>query len=82
MKISRGASPRCHSSSAWSSLARNTGDGRPTAQAYAAYERLSSELNGHLGKLNELLTTDAVRFNRLLTDRKLAPVETSRGSSQ
>ena len=63
-------------------LSIETGDGRPTAQAYAAYERLSSELNGHLSKLNELLTTDAARFNRLLTDRKLAPVETSRGSSR
>ena len=63
-------------------LSIETGDGRPTAQAYAAYERLSSELNGHLSKLNELLTTEIARFNRLLTDRKLAPVETSRGGTR
>jgi hypothetical protein len=63
-------------------LSIETGDGRPTTQAYAAYERLSSELNGHLGKLNALLTTDIARFNRLLTDRKLAPVDTSRGGTR
>jgi photosystem II stability/assembly factor-like uncharacterized protein len=58
-------------------LSIETGDGRPTSQAYASYERLKSELDAHLAKLNDVLRTELPRFNRLLADRKLAPVNTS-----
>lgn len=56
-------------------LTIETGDGRPTEQAYVAFQKLSSELDVHLGKLNDALKTEAVRFNRLLADRKLEPIK-------
>jgi len=59
-------------------LSIETGDGRPTEQAYAGFQKLSSELDVHLGKLNDAFKTEVVRFNRLLADRKLEPVKTSR----
>lgn len=59
-------------------LSIETGDGRPTEQAYAAFQKLSSELDVLLSKLSDALKTEAVRFNRLLADRKLEPVKTSR----
>ena len=59
-------------------LSIETGDGRPTEQAYAGFQKLSSELDVHLDKLNNALKTEAVRFNRLLADHKLEPVKTSR----
>jgi photosystem II stability/assembly factor-like uncharacterized protein len=59
-------------------LSIETGDGRPTAQAYTAFEKLSSELDGLLDKLNKILETEANLFNKRLTDRNLEPVNTSR----
>ncbi len=59
-------------------LSIETGDGRPTEQAYAALQELSSELDVQLGKLNDALKTEAVRFNQLLADRKLEPVKIAR----
>jgi hypothetical protein len=59
-------------------LSVETGDGRPTPQAYAAFERLSSELNALLRRLDEVLEKDLVQFNRLLAERKLAPVDATR----
>jgi photosystem II stability/assembly factor-like uncharacterized protein len=59
-------------------LSIETGDGRPTPQAYASFERLSAELNAHLGRLNDVLKKDLASFNALLAARKLAPVESTR----
>jgi hypothetical protein len=58
-------------------LSIETGDGRPTAAAVAGFQRLSSELDVQLGKLSEVLKTEAVRFNKLLVDRKVEPVKTT-----
>jgi photosystem II stability/assembly factor-like uncharacterized protein len=59
-------------------LSIETGDGRPTEQAYKAFQKLSSELDMHIGKMNDALKTEAIRFNRLLADRKLEPIKMSR----
>jgi hypothetical protein len=58
-------------------LSIETGDGRPTEQAYSAFQKLSSELYGVLDKLNTSLKTEVVRFNRLLAERNIEPVKTS-----
>ena len=58
-------------------LTIETGDGRPTPQAYAAFQKLSSDLDVQLGKLDDALKTEIVRLNRLLADRKLEPVKTT-----
>jgi photosystem II stability/assembly factor-like uncharacterized protein len=59
-------------------LSIETGDGRPTDQAYAAFQKLSLELDVLLDKLSNALKTEAVRLNRLLADSNLEPVKTSR----
>jgi YD repeat-containing protein len=59
-------------------LSIETGGGRPTSQAYDAFQKLSSEFDVLLGKLNDAFKTEAARFNKLLADRKLEPVKTSR----
>jgi hypothetical protein len=58
-------------------LSIETGDGRPTEQAYRAFKELSSELDLILDKLNRTLKTEAILFNRLLADRKLELVKIS-----
>ena len=58
-------------------LSIETGDGRPTPQAYVAFQKLSSELDAQLGKLNEILKTDVAYLNRLLAARQLEPIKTS-----
>ena len=58
-------------------LSIETGDGKPTAQAYVAFQNLSSELNALIDKLKITLKTEVVHFNRLLANHKLEPVKTS-----
>jgi photosystem II stability/assembly factor-like uncharacterized protein len=48
-----------------------TGDAKPTAGAYKVFEQLSAELEGHLSKLEELLTTGLDGVNQHLEE----PVE-------
>jgi len=57
-------------------LSIETGDGRPTAAAVAGFETLSSELDVQLGKLRDVRGADLVRFNALLSARRLDPVTT------
>jgi hypothetical protein len=56
-------------------LSVETGDGRPTPQAYAAFQKLATELDTQLARLEETLKTDLIRFNHLLTSRRIEPVE-------
>ncbi len=51
-----------------------TGDARPTDQSYVVFKELSADLDIQLGKLNDALSSEVTRFNRLLADRKLEPV--------
>ncbi|HJQ68508.1 MAG TPA: glycosyl hydrolase [Blastocatellia bacterium] len=51
-------------------LSVETGDGRPTPQSYAAFQKLSSELDVQLGKLNDTMKNEVARFNILLGARK------------
>lgn len=55
-------------------LAVETGDGRPTAQAYDSFEKLSTWLDAQLGKLSTTLGAQLPALNRLLEARRLAPV--------
>jgi hypothetical protein len=55
-------------------LSIETGDGRPTKQAYAAFQELSSELDVLLGKLNNALKTELIQLNQLLAGCDLEPV--------
>jgi hypothetical protein len=58
-------------------LSLETGDGRPTPQAYAAFQKLSSELDVQLGKLNDTIKNDVARFNSLLVARRIEPIKTA-----
>ena len=58
-------------------LSIETGDGRPTPQAYAAFQMLSSELDVQLGKLNDTLKNEVARFNSLLGGRRIELIKTS-----
>jgi photosystem II stability/assembly factor-like uncharacterized protein len=43
-----------------------TGDAKPTDGAYKVFKELSAELEGHLGKLDNTLTSDLPKINQLL----------------
>ena len=58
-------------------LSVETGDGRPTPQAYAAFQKLSSELDVQLGKLNDTMKNEVARFNSLLGGRRIEPIKTA-----
>ena len=58
-------------------LSIETGDGRPTPQAYAAFQMLSSELDVQLGKLTDTQKSDIAQFNSLLSARRIEPIKTS-----
>jgi hypothetical protein len=49
-------------------------DARPTQQAYDVFKELSVELQGHLSKLQQVLTTDVAVFNRVLAQMRLDPI--------
>jgi hypothetical protein len=51
-----------------------SGDGRPTEQAYVVFRELSAKLDAELTRLGDLVKTELPAFNRLLTGRKLRPV--------
>lgn len=51
-----------------------TGDAKPTAGAYEVFQDLSSELQGHLTKLEELLGTDLSTLNERLKAENMEPV--------
>lgn len=53
----------------------DTGDGRPTQQAYTVFEELSQRLDVQLRALETVLEKDMVAFNALLSRHGLAPVE-------
>ena len=42
------------------------GDAKPTDGAYKVFKELSAELEGHLGKLNQTLSSDLPSLNQLL----------------
>jgi hypothetical protein len=56
-------------------LSIETGDGRPTPQAYAAFQKLSSELDVQLGKLNDTLKNEVAQLNSLLVARRIEPIK-------
>ena len=58
-------------------LSVETGDGRPTPQAYAAFQKLSSELDVQLGKLDATMKNEVAQFNSLLGDRGIEPIRTA-----
>jgi len=49
-------------------------DEAPTAQAFAVYQDLSKDLEGHLSRLKSILDKDAASFNRLLQARGLPAI--------
>jgi hypothetical protein len=49
-------------------------DARPTQQAYDVFKELSTELQGHLSRLEQVLTTDVAEFNRSLAQMGREPV--------
>jgi hypothetical protein len=49
-------------------------DHRPTNSAYARFNELSVELDGHLAELRSVLTADVTAFNRLVASHGGAPV--------
>jgi photosystem II stability/assembly factor-like uncharacterized protein len=51
-----------------------SGDGKPNAQEYVAFEYLSEQLDALLQKLETVLTADMVQLNRLLQRQKLQPI--------
>ncbi len=53
-----------------------TGDGRPTAQAYVVFKELSAQLDASHARLSELVKSDLVQLNKVLVDRKLDPIRT------
>jgi hypothetical protein len=53
-----------------------TGDGRPTAQAYVVFKELSAQLDASHAKLNELIERDLAQLNKALVDRNLDPIQT------
>ena len=58
-------------------LSIETGDGRPTPQAYAAFKMLSSELDVQLNKLNDTLKNEVAQYNSLLSARRIEPIKTT-----
>jgi photosystem II stability/assembly factor-like uncharacterized protein len=58
-------------------LSIETGDGRPTPQAYSAFQMLSSELDVQLGKLNDTLKNEVAQLNSLLGARRIELIKTS-----
>lgn len=52
-----------------------TGDMRPSAGVLKVLEELSAELAGQLNRLDRLLETDLVAFNKKLEARRIAPAE-------
>ncbi len=55
-----------------------SGDCRPTDQAYAVFKKLSTRLDEELARLESLISTDLGAFNRALAQAKLPAVETGR----
>jgi len=51
-----------------------TGDAKPTDAAYKVFDELSKELEGHLTKLNQILSTDLPKLNQSFESRNLKPV--------
>ena len=47
-----------------------TGDGKPTAGVYKVFDELSKELDGHLTKLNNILTGELPPLNQKLNLNK------------
>jgi hypothetical protein len=43
-----------------------TGQARPTDAAYVVFQELSKELEGHLAKLNQLISSDLKNLNTQL----------------
>ena len=52
-----------------------SGDARPTDQAYAVFKELSGRLDKQLARLDGMLKTELPAFNKQLTDRKLEPIK-------
>lgn len=52
-----------------------SGDYKPTDQAYAVFKELSGRLDRELAKLDTLVKSDLVAFNKQLTAAKLDPVK-------
>ena len=52
-----------------------SGDAKPTAQAYAVFKDLSGRLDKELARLDALAKSDLAGFNALLNKRKLEPVK-------
>ena len=50
-------------------------DGRPTEQSYTVFDELSGQLDQQLSLLSRILDTDLTRFNQMLRDKGLQPVE-------
>lgn len=59
-----------------SSLRRSleTGDAKPTNGVYKVFDELSKELDGHLTKLNNTLSTDLPKLNQQLSNKGLKPI--------
>jgi len=51
-----------------------TGDGRPTEQAYVVFRELSAQSDALRGRLDGILQADLANLNKLLLDRKLDPI--------
>jgi len=49
-------------------------DARPTQQAYDVFKELSAELQGHLSRLEQVLTTDVAVFNRAVAQSGREPI--------
>jgi len=47
-----------------------TGDGKPTAGVYKVFDELSKELDGHLAKLNTIITGELPPLNQKLNLNK------------
>jgi hypothetical protein len=52
-----------------------SGDNRPTAQAYAVFKELSARLDVQLGRLDTLAKTELATFNKRLAARGIAVVD-------
>jgi len=52
-----------------------TGDARPTDASYVVLEEQTAILRNLLGQLDNALSVELASFNKLLAQRKLAPVE-------
>lgn len=51
-----------------------TGDAKPTAGAYKVFEELSKELDGHLNKLNTIISAELPKLNQQLTTKNLKAI--------